>query len=116
MTPAMDASVWGPVLLAIVLGGAGTATSWRLIWPPYKRVGKLAFYLVVSVALAYVFGWWSLVFVTLHPLSGLVGQIWWCRKHGLDIWRPDVEAYVQTQKDWAASLDTRWSKPPRSGP
>ncbi|HAA76423.1 TPA: hypothetical protein DCE37_15015 [Candidatus Latescibacteria bacterium] len=38
----------------------------------------------ISSGLSYAFGHYSLVFIVLHPVSGLACHIAACRKHGID--------------------------------
>jgi hypothetical protein len=100
-------SLWVPIVVAVLFQAVLAPITWRLVWPPYKRVGKIVAFLAIASALAWFFGWWSLVFVVVHQSVGLVFHIWWCRRHDLDVWRPDPEAYVQTQKEWVASMQSR---------
>lgn len=103
----MHTSFWGPLVVWLLLNGALVPLTWRLVWPPYKRYGKVALSLGIAVALAAQFGWWSLFFVVLHPLAGFAGHVWWCRTHRLSVWRPDAEAYRRTQEEWARALAKR---------
>ena len=92
------------MLVWLLINAAAVPLTWELIWPRYKRYGKVGMSLSIAVLLAWTVGWWSLGFIVLHPAIGFVFHVWWCRKHGLPVWRPDPAAYQQTQRQWAESL------------
>ena len=56
----------------------------RFIAPRWKVAGKLVFFFLVAGLLSWTVGHWSLIWIVGHPLLGVGGHIWWCRKHGID--------------------------------
>lgn len=103
----LQPSLYGPVLISLVLSALFVPITWNLIWPRWKRYGKLLFSVVVSVLLAAMVGWWSLIFILGHPLMGLVGHLWWCRSHGFDWKSVDPEQYRASQEAWVARMNAR---------
>jgi len=79
-------------------------STWRLIWPWWKRLGKpLAFFAIVAV-LSQLIGHWSLLFAVLHQGLGLGVHIWFSRKHGFTWYAvEDPERYVALSKEWVGS-------------
>ncbi len=56
----------------------------RFIAPRWKVAGKAIFFFGIAAALSWWVGHWSLLFIIGHPLLGVWGHIWWCRKHGIN--------------------------------
>ncbi len=104
---ALQPSIYVPILLALALSLITVPVTWNLIWPPWKRYGKLAFSVIAASLLSFAVGWWALVFVVGHPLIGFVGHIWWCRKHGFNWMSVNPEAYRASQQAWAERLAAR---------
>lgn len=69
--------------LALLLWAAGFLLFGRFIVPRWKVVGKLAFYLTVAAVLSATVGDWALLWIVGHPLLGIAGHVWWCRRHGI---------------------------------
>jgi hypothetical protein len=103
----MDTSAWGPLVIWLGINALAVPLTWQLIWPTYKRYGKVAVSLVASAVLSWAVGWWSLLFILGHPLAGIAGHIWWCKRHKLPVLRPDPDAYRRTQEKWADDLAKR---------
>jgi hypothetical protein len=56
----------------------------RFIAPRWKVAGKLGFYLVVVALLHRLVGSWALIWLIGHPLLGIAGHFWWCRRNGIN--------------------------------
>jgi len=72
------------VTIAVALWLTGFALFGRFIAPRWKVGGKLIFYLAVAAGLSAWVGHWSLIWIVGHPLLGIAGHVWWCRKHGIN--------------------------------
>ena len=70
--------------LALALWITGFIFFGRFIVPRWKVAGKLVFYIGVSILLSALFGHWSLIWIIGHPLLGIAGHAWWCRKNGIN--------------------------------
>lgn len=86
------------VLLAII--------SWRLVWPRWKLFGKLLIHPCIYLILSLYIHHWTILLAWLHQGSGLVGHIWFCRRHGFTWYAvEDPERYIEVQKQWIGYAD-----------
>ena len=69
--------------LATGLWATGFFLFGRFIAPRWKVIGKLLFYLLVTALLSWTVGSYAVIWVIGHPLLGVGGQIWWCRRRFL---------------------------------
>ncbi|MEN0060857.1 MAG: hypothetical protein AAGA48_01845 [Myxococcota bacterium] len=84
----------------------GVASTWRLIWPRWKVVGKAVAYFVVVALLSSWLGHWSLLLAYAHQTVGLAFHIWFSRKHGFTWYAvEDPERYVALSKAWVGAGD-----------
>lgn len=82
-------------LPALVLAGV----TWRVVWPRWKLVGKLLLHPVLYFALALAIGHWSVPLAWVHQGAGLVGHVWFSRKHGFTWYAvEDPARYVALSK------------------
>ncbi len=72
------------MIAATVFWCAGFTVFGRFVSPRWKVAGKLVFYLAACWALSMVVGNWSLVWIVGHPLLGILGHAWWCRRHDIN--------------------------------
>ena len=71
------------LVVGLVLWLIGFGIFGRFIAPRWKVFGKLIFYLAVTLGLSLLVGHWSLIWIIGHPLLGVVGHVWWCKKNGI---------------------------------
>jgi hypothetical protein len=90
------------LVVAVLLWLGGFALFGRFIAPRWKIGGKLAFYLAVTALLHVAVGHWALIWVVAHPLTGIAGHAWWCRRHGIDWIRCEPRARYLALRPWAA--------------
>ncbi len=102
-------SFYGPVLISYAVVALLSWLTWQLVWPVWKRYGKLLFSFVAVAVSAYFFGWWTLAFVLAHQLIGLVGHIIWCRKYDFDWQNVDPVAYQSSQQQFYDRLGAKKS-------
>jgi len=97
-TVAVDLAIIAPLYLV------GLFSTWRLIWPWWKRLGKpIAFFLSVGL-LSQIIGHWSLLFAVLHQVFGIGVHIWFSRKHGFTWYAvEDPERYIARSKEWTGA-------------
>ncbi len=95
-----------PLLIAGAVSAVTAPLTLRLVFPPWKRFGKVVVYLSLATVLAFFFGWWSLLFILGHPALGLALHIAWCRRDGLDWQRLDAEEYRKSQEDWVRRMSS----------
>ncbi len=88
--------------LAAVLWLVGFLLFGHCIAPRWKVAGKLVFYLGVAAVLSYFFGPWALAWIVGHPLLGIGGHVWWCRRHGIDWLRCEPREKYLVLRPWAA--------------
>ena len=89
--------------LAVAIWFLGFGLFGRFIAPRWKVFGKLAFYMLVAVLLSWFFGHWSLVWIVGHPLLGVGGHIWWCRRNGINWVTCQPRGKYLQLRPWAAS-------------
>jgi hypothetical protein len=70
--------------LACCIWAAGYLMFGQFIAPRWKAAGKLGFYLVVVALLHRLVGQWALIWLIGHPLAGIAGHAWWCRRNGIN--------------------------------
>lgn len=96
------------VLLATIPAWLLATVTWRLIWPRWKRWGKLAVHPIVYLGLAFLIGHWSVPVAWIHQGIGLAGHVWFCKKHGFTWYAvEDPERYVALSKAAVASLGAK---------
>ncbi len=89
-------------LLALCLWVPGYFHTGRFVRPRWKISGKFIFYMSISFALAYWFGYYSLIFILGQPLLGLVFHIKVCKKHQINwLTCEPKEKYLALQEKWA---------------
>ena len=103
----VEPATYVPIVIALGFAALFTPLAWNLIWPSWKRYGKLLFSLTLSIVLAVTIGWWSLIYILGHHLIALVFHLWWCRKHGFDWKAPDPDAYRAAQQAWFARMQEK---------
>ena len=85
------------------------ALTWRVVWPRWKLVAKLIAHPCIYLLIALAIGPWSVPIAWLHQGAGLVGHIWFCKKHGFTWYAvEDPARYVAASRDMVNSL-----RPPR---
>ncbi|MEM8896768.1 MAG: hypothetical protein AAGC85_01625 [Bacteroidota bacterium] len=90
------------LLLALLIWGLGYLHSGRFVQPRWKIPGKFFFYVSVSAVLAWYLGAYSLFFIILHPLIGLIFHIRTCEKNGIKWLSCEPrEKYLALQEKWA---------------
>ncbi len=95
--------------IAVVLWSVGFTLFGRFIAPRWKVGGKLVFYLAVSTVLTWWVGHWSLIWIVGHPLLGVAGHVWWCRRNGINwITCEPRDRYLEL-RPWAITPDERRS-------
>ena len=104
-----------PLLLDVVLATVPAwllaAVTWQLIWPRWKRWGKLALHPCLYFGLALLIGHWSVPVAWLHQVLGLAGHVWLSKKHGFTWYAvDDPERYVALSKAAVASVGAKRSK------
>lgn len=71
------------------------AMTWRLVWPRWKLVGKVVFFVAGVALLSWWIGHWSILVAWVHQGVGLGFHVWFCRKHGFTWYAvEDPERYV----------------------
>jgi len=94
------------LLLAAVPFSVGLASTWRLVWPPWKLFGKAVAYFGGVALLSTWLGHWSLLLAYAHQALGLVVHIWFCRRHGFTWYAvEDPERYVALSKEMVGYVD-----------
>ena len=89
------------LLAAFLIWGLGYLHSGRFVHPRWKIPAKFFFYMGVSGILTYYVGAYSLLFIILHPLIGLVFHIRACKKHGINwVNCQPRENYLALQEKW----------------
>lgn len=85
--------------LAAIPLAAGLAITWRLVWPRWKLLGKVAAYLTAVGALSTFVGSWSVLLAWLHQALGIAFHIRFCGRHGFTWYAvEDPERYVALSK------------------
>ena len=98
------------VLLATVPAWLLAIVTWPVIWPRWKRWGKLAFHPCLYAGLALLIGHWSVPVAWAHQGLGLAGHIWFCRKHGFTWYAvEDPARYVALSQAAVSSLGSKRS-------
>ena len=74
--------------------------TWRLVWPRWKLVGKLALHPCLYALLSLWVGHWSVLIAWIHQgVLGLGMHIWFSRKHGFTWYAvEDPDRYVALSK------------------
>jgi hypothetical protein len=73
--------------------------TWQLIWPQWKRWGKLALHPVLYFGLALLIEYWSVPVASVHQSLGLAGHVWFSKKHGFTWYAvEDPDRYVALSK------------------
>jgi hypothetical protein len=90
------------ILLDITLASPrllfGLAVTWRVIWPRWKVVGKVAFHTVTGASSS----------AGSIKAPGLAFHVWFCRKHGFTWYAvEDPERYVARSKEFIGSKGDR---------
>lgn len=76
--------------------------SGKYVRPRWKQPGKLIFYVFVSTIFGNYFGLYSVIFIVLHPLIGLIFHIKACKKHNINwITCAPIDKYITLQEKWA---------------
>jgi hypothetical protein len=87
------------------------AVTWRVVWPRWKLVGKLLLHPALYFAMALAIGHWIIPVAWLHQGAGLVGHVWFSKKHGFTWYAiEDPPRYVALSK---AAVD-QWAQKGRS--
>ena len=99
------------VVLATVPAWLLVAVTWRLIWPRWKRWGKLALHPCLYLGLALLIGQWGVLAAWVHQGLGLAVHIWFSKNHGFTWYAvEDPERYIALSKATVASLGARRSR------
>jgi uncharacterized membrane protein len=89
--------------LASIIWIAGFLLFGRFIAPRWKVVGKLLVYLLVTAMLSRTVGHFALIWIIAHPVLGIAGHIWWCRKHGINWLTCEPREKYLALRPWAAA-------------
>lgn len=76
--------VTADLLIALAVWLLGFALFGRFISPRWKVLGKLVFFMLVAWVLAMLVGHWSMVWILGHPLLGIGGHVWWCKRNDIN--------------------------------
>lgn len=100
------------VILAIIPAWLLAFVTWRIIWPRWKRWGKLALHPVLYLGLALLIGHWIVPVAWIHQGFGLVGHMWFSKKHGFTWYAVEnPDRYIALSRASIASLGKQGKSP-----